>query len=213
MGENVKRILIASTKGGCGKTTISTNLATAYASMGHVTMICDADKQKSSMRWLKIRPDRTDDILGLNWSKGVIRPHPGTERVIIDAPAAMDKDHVEELVKKADVIVVPVVPSLFDEDASKRFIAKLDDFKRVRKEKASVLIIGNRVRKSARVQKRMDAFFDMIGMEPVTKIRDSQIYPNLAEDGKGLFDLKTKQAAQLAFDWQPLIAAIETAGK
>jgi len=50
------RIVVINVKGGCGKSTISTNLASLYASRGFQTALYDYDEQSSSMRWLEARP-------------------------------------------------------------------------------------------------------------------------------------------------------------
>ncbi|MCG7961877.1 MAG: ParA family protein, partial [Candidatus Thiodiazotropha taylori] len=49
----MKRLLILNSKGGCGKTTIATNLAGYYASAGTPTALFDYDPQGSSHRWLE----------------------------------------------------------------------------------------------------------------------------------------------------------------
>src|SRR5690606_9082847 len=49
-------VLIANAKGGCGKTTIATNLASYYAGRGQPTSLLDLDPQQSSGWWLKQRP-------------------------------------------------------------------------------------------------------------------------------------------------------------
>ena len=48
--------LIANPKGGCGKTTLATNLAGYFARQGHRVMLGDIDRQQSSREWLKLRP-------------------------------------------------------------------------------------------------------------------------------------------------------------
>jgi len=45
-------VLVANAKGGCGKTTVSTNLATAFANAGLHTALADNDRQRSCLTWL-----------------------------------------------------------------------------------------------------------------------------------------------------------------
>ena len=49
-------VLVANTKGGCGKTTISTHIAAAFANSGRRTALADADRQHSSFQWARLRP-------------------------------------------------------------------------------------------------------------------------------------------------------------
>ena len=49
------RVLVTNIKGGCGKTTIATNLAAAFAAGGFATGLAEVDRQRSSLSWLKLR--------------------------------------------------------------------------------------------------------------------------------------------------------------
>lgn len=49
-------ILVINSKGGSGKTTLTTNLASYYASKKCRTAIMDYDPQGSSLHWLRARP-------------------------------------------------------------------------------------------------------------------------------------------------------------
>ncbi|OGU16686.1 MAG: hypothetical protein A2076_06590 [Geobacteraceae bacterium GWC2_53_11] len=55
-------IACISTKGGVGKTSISTNIAVSAAREGRSVLLVDGDVQKSSLYWRGIRPD--DSIIG-----------------------------------------------------------------------------------------------------------------------------------------------------
>ena len=94
----MKKILVINSKGGAGKTTVATNLASYYAHHGQATALMDYDPQGSTMQWLKLRPPHLNGIHGANASRrkgNVIRswqmviPH-GTEKLVIDAPAGVD---------------------------------------------------------------------------------------------------------------------------
>jgi len=57
---DMQRILVLNPKGGSGKTTVATNLASYYAGRGQRPLLSDNDPQGSSTRWLKKRkPERT----------------------------------------------------------------------------------------------------------------------------------------------------------
>ena len=57
--------LVASSKGGCGKSTVVTQLAAHWAQAGQRTAIVDADHQGSSFRWATLRPATVPGVLAL----------------------------------------------------------------------------------------------------------------------------------------------------
>src|SRR5690242_13617660 len=110
-GRGVLAVLVTNVKGGCGKTTIATSLATAFAAHGHPTALADVDRQRSARGWLAGRPASAPTIEGLDWRKGCEPVPPRIRRLVIDAPAAMTLARVEELLRQADFVLVPVLPS------------------------------------------------------------------------------------------------------
>lgn len=92
------RIVVINVKGGCGKSTISTNLASLYASRGFQTALYDYDEQSSSMRWLEARPPTVPSIYGVtahpHAARGVtrswhMRVPPDVSRLIVDTPPGL----------------------------------------------------------------------------------------------------------------------------
>ncbi len=204
-------ILVANIKGGCGKTTIATHLAAASAVAGRSTVLADVDRQRSSLGWLERRPGTAPLLLGLDWAKEIIDAPRGTKRLVIDAPAALKTRQIEDLVKMADVIVLPVLPGAFDEQATQRFLGKLDELKSIAKHKKAVAVVGNRMRVRTKAADRLDQFLGGIGHQVVTRLRDSQIYADAASSGLSLFDMPGKRAAEHRADWAPLLGYIDAA--
>lgn len=202
-------VLVANTKGGCGKTTIATNLAAACAGGGLATVLADADRQRSSLAWAERRPPNLPMIVALDWARGVGAVPAKTARLIIDAPAALKTKEVEELLALADLVVLPVLPSAFDETATRRFVARLDELKPVRRSRIGVAIVGNRVRARSRAAERLDEFLAELGHKVVTRLRDSALYAETAASGSSLFDLPVWRSRDAREDWTPLLTWIE----
>ena len=94
-------------------------------------------------------------IIGLDWRKSAGKPPGKLGRLVIDAPAGMRLAHVEDLLRSADVVVVPVLASVFDEQSTTRFLAKLERIKPIAKGKKGVLLVANRQRLRQRAAQRL----------------------------------------------------------
>ena len=144
-------------------------------------------------------------MLGLDWSKDFGDPPRGLGSLIIDAPAAMHHKDVEELIGIADMVVIPVLPGAFDQDATAHFLKKLSEVKAVRKNKRVVAIVGNRLRLGAKATEQLDVFFASLGFPVVARLRDSQLYPNVAALGGSVLESRERRARDYANEWQPLL--------
>jgi chromosome partitioning protein len=60
------KLLVASSKGGCGKSTIASNLAAYFALKGKATVLADADRQGSSRNWCEKRAALDSAVLPLD---------------------------------------------------------------------------------------------------------------------------------------------------
>ncbi len=205
-------ILVANSKGGCGKTTIATHLAAAFAAGGLPTALADSDRQKSSLGWLQSRPSWAPQIRGLDWVRANKAPPKDTQRLVIDSPAALRGQKTRRLVSLADVIVVPVLPSAFDQRSTAAFIDKMQALKSIRKNRKPLALIRNRVRSGSRAAARLDDFLMELGTRDVGWLPDRAIYNDMAWRGLSIFDLETKQAVAMQKDWMSLIRYIENEG-
>lgn len=207
----MRSILIANPKGGCGKTTISTNLASYYAVWGVKTVLVDFDPQQSCLHWLEVRNSvgKFAGITGLSGLSGTLDIPEGTERIIFDAPARSVTDKVAMLVKEADAVIIPVLPSPIDMRAAREFVADLIEKGRLKQDKHLVGLVANRVRGNTNIYSRLENFLIDADLPFVTSLRDSQNYVRAAERGSGIFEMGPAAVAKDLEQWRPLINWIE----
>jgi chromosome partitioning protein len=204
-------VLVANTKGGCGKTTVSTHVAASLACDGHRTALADADRQRSSLEWTRLRPGSAAPIAGLDWTKTLTDPPKGLDRLVIDAPAAIKRKHLFQLVGMADLIVVPVLPSAFDQGSTAAFLARLHQLKAIRKSRKPVGVLRNRVRAHTRATARLARFLAETEHADLGALADRAIYNDVAAQGLSLFDLSGRPAERLRADWAPLLDYVDRA--
>lgn len=202
-------ILVASSKGGCGKSTIATHLCAYFALAGKRSVLADADPQRSATRWAERRASHglpsplTLDATRRRWTE---RIPADTQRLIIDAPAGASVDSLDAAIERVDAIVVPVLPSVFDLDASRGFLDALAGHARIRRRRVRVGLVGNRAKPWTSASTRA---FEQLRDWPeplVATLRDAQAYALLCGLGKSLFDYHSEAVRAHQADWQGLFA-------
>ncbi len=200
-------IAVANIKGGSGKTTLATHLAAWLSGNGVAVTLADLDRQRSALSWTERRPAELPAIRGLDLSRDWVPPE-GPGVVIYDIPAAMKRKDLEELVKQIDALVLPILPSAFDEDGTRRFLDLVSEFKPVRKRRLPIFAVANRVRGRTVAARRLEAFLEELQQPAVATLRDAAAYGAAAGTGRTLFDEPDARARDLLRDWQPLLDAI-----
>jgi len=205
----MRSILVVNPKGGCGKTTIATNLATYYAVWGTSTALVDLDPQQSSMEWLRVRPKDEHPIQGFNGLKGKIYPEEGTERVIYDCPARTDSRKVARLMQLMDVVIIPVMPSAIDMRVAAAFVADILHHIKKGKSKAILGVVANRTHKNYASYKSLSKFLKALDVPFVGALRNSQNYIKAADSGVGIFEMPISEAQPDMEEWEPIIMWLE----
>ncbi|WP_290886731.1 ParA family protein [Arenimonas sp.] len=203
----MRTILVASSKGGAGKTTVSTNLAAHFAVEGKATAILDADRQKSSTHWCEKRAALDTAVLPIDGSKRGWDKHvpEGVQRLVVDAPAGAMGEDLTAFLDIADAMIVPVLPSIIDLEATVPFLNTLVQHPRVKKGKLPVGIVGNRLKPwTSNSQQALDQL-KAWPYPLVAELRDTQAYVLMAALGKSVFDYHSEQIRSHQDDWAPLL--------
>ncbi|MBT6276606.1 MAG: ParA family protein [Chromatiales bacterium] len=211
------RVMLLNSKGGCGKTTIATNLAGYFASQQLNTVLIDHDGQGSSTRWLRVRAPQAYPIHGIEAYQDsgtvtrsfLMRLPEGTDRVVIDTPANVQGQQLTDLVNRTDSIVVPVLASQIDIDAVSTFIENLSRTPRVRNGDVRVAVVANRSRENTVIFMDLERFLMNTPFSFVARLRDTQAYIRAAETGLSIHELRTGRARKDTDQWASLVAWVE----
>ncbi len=203
----MKAILIANAKGGSGKTTLSTNIAGYLASRGHRVALLDLDRQQSAMLWLAQRSPDLPVIRPL-YSEGGAQ---NTDWLVIDSPAALHGRNLEHALKLVHRVIVPVVPSLYDIQATYDFLQGLNEMKAAHRRRMEIAVVGMRVAPRTRAAVTLEQFLHQLGLPVVAYLRETQTYVNAAFEGRSIFDLPASLAERDVEQWVPLLAWLEAA--
>ena len=204
----MRTILVASSKGGVGKTTIATHLAAQSALAGHRTVLVDADPQRSATRWAERRAALESAVLpldgtrGKGWRKALPED---TQQVVVDAPAGAMADELAPFLERADALLVPVLGSALDIEATVPFLDAIARHPRVRRGELRVGLAGNKLRPWTTSAQQAVELWRQWPYPLVAQLRDSQAYAVLVGLGKSLFDYHSAQVREHQADWQPLL--------
>ena len=197
-------IVVANPKGGVGKSTLATNLAGGLAAAGHAVMLGDADRQQSTRQWLRMRPAQLAAIQGWEIVRDqVVRPPKGVSHVVLDTPAGLHGKRLDEVLRVADRVLIPLQPSLFDIQATHAFIGALRAHPRGAQVRLG--LVGMRVREHTLANEQLHHYLATLPVPVVAWLRDTQNYVQLAARGLTLWDVAPSRVERDLEQWQPLI--------
>jgi chromosome partitioning protein len=212
--------LIINSKGGCGKTTIATNLASYFAAARVPTALMDYDPQGSSLHWVRQRPAGLARVHGANAAPAKpgrmrsldMRVPEETRQLIIDAPAGASGLLLQEMLARTNCILIPVAPSAIDIHATANFIRDLLLAGRIRMNNIRLGVIANRIRKATPVYQPLERFLNSLSLPLLARLSDSEVYVGAAESGMGVFEMEFAASVAERQQFLPIAEWVEMRG-
>ncbi|MDP9045885.1 MAG: ParA family protein [Pseudomonadota bacterium] len=201
-------IVVTNPKGGVGKTTLSSNIAGYFASRGHKVMLGDIDRQQSARTWLGLRPAGVASIGTWEVSHAaVVRPPKGTTHVVLDTPAGLHGRRLDEAMKLADKVLIPLQPGIFDIHATHAFVQQVLAHRHA--DRVRFGIVGMRTREGGLATDQLRTFLGSLELPLVGFLRDTQNYVHLAAHGLTLFDVAATRFDRDLEQWAPITAWLD----
>lgn len=190
----MKKWAVITQKGGSGKTTIALHLGIIAESKGLKTAIVDIDPQRSASRWAMIRGGSSPLVVGVtapDVHKTIARlEREGFELAIIDTSPRADRDSIE-VSRLADLIIVPVRPSILDLPAVEDTLKLIHAAGRLN----STVIVLNSVAPSTSEGKDAASVLSGFGrLAPIT-LGERVDYRRALTSGKGVTEFSPKGKA------------------
>jgi chromosome partitioning protein len=196
-----KIIALANQKGGCGKTTITMQLAGALGLDKEAArvLVVDADPQGTAIRWAANAEDAAPfpaTIAGLSAAGGKvhreIKKYLGQfDYILIDCPPAVDSPAPQSALMIADLVLIPVIPSPADLWAAvgiQALVERMTDLNEALKAR----LIANMCQSNTTLTKEASDVLNSFGIEKLessltlrTAYRQSTVFGGTVFDIKG----------------------------
>jgi chromosome partitioning protein len=207
----MRHVMVMNSKGGCGKSTLATNVASYFAGQSYKVALADYDPQRTSLDWLSVRPEDLPKITPVDACEEGLRGVPrDTEILVIDAPARTHGAEMNELVRRAETILVPVMPSPIDMKACAHFMKELLDLGKVQREQARLAVVANRVRENTLLFEELDQYLGKLKVPYLSSLRQSTNYLRAFQRGMGIFELPEYLAWPDWKQWEPITKWLES---
>jgi chromosome partitioning protein len=201
-------IVVANPKGGVGKSTVSTQIAGYLAQSGHQVMLGDVDRQQSARTWLSLRPPELPVIHTWDTSyDNIVKPPKGTTHVVLDTPAGLHGKRLDEVMKLADKVLIPLQPSIFDIYATREFVSELQA--RKKGHHVSIAAVANRVKTGSISADQLRTFLHTLNIPVLGEFRDTQNYVHLAARGLTLWDVAPSRVEKDLEQWKEVMGWLE----
>lgn len=179
-------IVMASPKGGVGKSTCAVLLASEFARMGAEVTVLDCDPNKSLTRWASHGTPKGVTLLseiGRAEIVSTIRGADGDGRIVVVDLEGVASQLVSRAISQADLVIVPMQPTALDAEIGSEALALVREEEEAlgRKIRHAVVLTKTSAAVKSRVQKELEeqlrgAGIDVIEPSLVARAAFSEIF-------------------------------------
>jgi chromosome partitioning protein len=210
----MKVVAVLNEKGGCGKTTIATNLARGLQLEGRDVMLVDSDVQGSARDWGAVDTEtKKPAVVGMDrptLHKDIPKVAEGSDVVVIDGAARAEKMQTSAI-KASDLVLIPVQPSAYDIWSSETLVELVRARQEVAGKPDAAFIVSRQIvgtNLAGEAQEALESF-DL----PVLRGRTAQrvIYAEAASQGLSVLDVdpSSKAAGEIRQIVEDILATLD----
>lgn len=197
-------IVLASPKGGVGKSTCSIILASEFAHAGLPVTLIDCDSNRSASRWAQAgTPDNVTLLDGVTKSEIVplLRKEDADGKIIIVDLEGIASQMMSRAISQADLVIIPMQPAALDSSIGGEAIALVREEEETlgRPIKHAVVLTRTNAAMKTRVQKELEQALQDAGIDLIEPpLVQRAAFAELFAFGHGLRELRTNPAVSTA---------------
>jgi chromosome partitioning protein len=183
---------ILNRKGGVGKTSLSTNLASALSLSGNRILLVDADPQESALDWQASREGETlFPVVGMakpTLHKDIPELARNYDHILIDGPPGIN-DVTRSAMMACDLVVIPVQPSPYDVWAADETVKLLTEITIYNDSLKGLFVINRKIKNTALGRDVASALGDYPLTVAQTAITQRVVFAESAASGLSVLEL------------------------
>ena len=196
-------ISVTNLKGGCGKTTLSTNLAVAFAKSGKSVCLIDTDLgQASALEWAGLRGEQPPHIQVMGKKLAQITTDANELAKQYDVVLIDGSPQLEELADRtilaSDIVLIPTKPSLQDFRSTEEFLKryhKVRSLKQTMGLDVAAYTVLNEANTRTNIYRDIEQAVEQLDIDLIATVSDRISYRDAFAYGMGVVEYEDPKAA------------------